>query len=768
MRHHSIPRWVLGGLTVTALSVAGLSVPAYAADTPGLIVGGPQQVTAAPGERFDVTLSVTNDGDAAVDGVSVLFDTLWAHEDVEQFSNCEYDGGLVRACVFDQTLAAGASYRLVVPFRVRADTSAPGRQDATFKWQAASEHVSAGTPGTGSVLRLQEGARIGSGEDPNWQEFTLNVTGNNGIDLVAVGGTVAGWVGDVVETEFGVRNDGPATLDLSRSGIGAARVVLTAPQGTSIVSAEGCYRVTSAQALCDTEYRFKVGEVKKWKTTLRIDRSVPDASGLIEVNPDCKCERFSGDIDKSNNTAALVVNASVDDTKPVVEDAGLVAHSAVAYTANFWPRVTDNVGVTRLEVTGSPARVVATCKPRVSSSYWECKLNQEVEDGTEAENVVTITAYDAAGNASEPVSVPVLVDRALPLYTLSPAPESSLRSGPVTIELKGVPADMTEVRVFDRDADRVVATLTAAPWRHVWNATNDEAPPIFLAVDKVGNPWYVDGAYVVDDESPVINQVATVGQYLPNRVDTGTGWVGARADLEYSVTDESPIVRTEWWVNGVLASATPRFTWDVRAVTAPTARVELRVWDAAGNVASKSFTVNIDKVVSATVVAPAQNTLVRGTSFVTSVTVGDPRGRAWSTLLSPVRLSGSRTSARVTAGKDGAKTIIWEVADRLGNVAQFKRTVIVDNTAPTASFKSAPKNKAKVTRKFGVTVNASDRNGIGRVELLVNGRKVATDYRAGWGFTINPKKYGKSFTVQVRVYDRAGNHKLTTKRTYRR
>ncbi|SFG02025.1 hypothetical protein SAMN05421541_1471, partial [Actinoplanes philippinensis] len=31
-----------------------------------------------------------------------------------------------------------------------------------------------------------------------------------------------------------------------------------------------------------------------------------------------------------------------------------------------------------------------------------------------------------------------------------------------------------------------------------------------------------------------------------------------------------------------------------------------------------------------------------------------------------------------------------------------------------------------------------------------------------------PKKYGKKFTVQFRVYDRAGNSKLTTKRTYRR
>lgn len=32
---------------------------------------------------------------------------------------------------------------------------------------------------------------------------------------------------------------------------------------------------------------------------------------------------------------------------------------------------------------------------------------------------------------------------------------------------------------------------------------------------------------------------------------------------------------------------------------------------------------------------------------------------------------------------------------------------------------------------------------------------VATDTRAGYSFTLNPKKFGKRFTVQLRTYDRA-------------
>lgn len=765
---HSILRTALGGLAATALSVAGLSTPAYAADTPALIAGGSQQITAAPGDRFDVTLSVTNTGDTAVDGAAVTFDTVWAFEDLEQFSNCEYDGGLVRACVFDQTLEPGKSYRLVVPFRVRADTYAPSSRHSYFNWQPASEHAGAGTRGTGSALRLQEGDRIGEGTDEGWQGFTLTVTGEKGTDLVAIGGTAAGWVGDVAEAEVGVRNSGPATLDFSRSGLGAATVVVRAPEGTAIVSAPGCYHVTSTQAMCETGYLFKVGEAKTWKLALRIDKAVPGAAGSVEVNPDCRCERFLDDADKSNNKTSLTVNASVDETKPVIEDAGLVANQPVPYSVYFQPRVTDNAKVTKVVVTGAPATTHSICTPETSSGRWLCKAIQQVGYDTEADNVLTIKAYDAAGNVSEPVAVPVHVDRTFPRHTVSPAPESSLRSGAVTVKLNDLPADVAEVRVLDSKTDALVTTLTAAPWTYTWNATNDATPPAFLAVDRVGNVWHTSTDYVVDDESPVIDRVDTVSQYLPNRLDTGTGWVGAKAHLAYKATDESPITRAEWWVNGALASTKASFPWDARTITAPTARVELRVWDAAGNTASKSFTVHIDRTVSATVVAPAQNTLIRGTSFVTSVTVNDPHGKAYSTILSPVRIPGSRSAAKVTSGKDGAKTIVWEVADRLGNVAQFKRTVIVDNTAPAASLKSAPKNKAKLTKTFGVTVNASDKNGIGRVELLINGKKVATDYRAGWGFSINPKKYGKSFTVQLRAYDRAGNSKLTTKRTYRR
>jgi hypothetical protein len=63
---------------------------------------------------------------------------------------------------------------------------------------------------------------------------------------------------------------------------------------------------------------------------------------------------------------------------------------------------------------------------------------------------------------------------------------------------------------------------------------------------------------------------------------------------------------------------------------------------------------------------------------------------------------------------------------------------------------------------------ATDRNGVARVQLLVNGKVVATDSKAGYSFALNPKKYGKTFTVQLRAYDKAGNVRYTGKLTHHR
>jgi hypothetical protein len=117
---------------------------------------------------------------------------------------------------------------------------------------------------------------------------------------------------------------------------------------------------------------------------------------------------------------------------------------------------------------------------------------------------------------------------------------------------------------------------------------------------------------------------------------------------------------------------------------------------------------------------------------------------------------------------NGRTAMTVRVRDIAGNVTALTRTVTVDNKAPAVSIVKAPKNRAKVKKKFTVTARASDTYGIARVQLLVNGKVVKTDTAAGYSFTVNPKKYGKKFTVRIRAYDKAGNVTYSSTRTYKR
>jgi hypothetical protein len=82
--------------------------------------------------------------------------------------------------------------------------------------------------------------------------------------------------------------------------------------------------------------------------------------------------------------------------------------------------------------------------------------------------------------------------------------------------------------------------------------------------------------------------------------------------------------------------------------------------------------------------------------------------------------------------------------DAAGNSGERSTPVRVDGREP----------KVIITPALGSTV--------------VNGKLVATDTKAGYAFTLNPKRYGKKFSVQLRSYDKAGNVTATAKRTYRR
>jgi hypothetical protein len=319
------------------ISTVSTTVDVEVAEAVDLAAGRDSTISVKPGGAFDAGLEVRNTSGSVAHGTAVIFDTDYAFRPAKQFSNCYYDEGFLNACVFDQDLAAGRTYDLTIPYTAGADTQAPGGAYGEFEWLTSddfSDLLNAlsknglggpGKLGSGGKLELTELPSVKSlaktkqtdpNYDNNFQNIDLKVNGNNGVDLAAKGATFKGSQGQTVAVTVGVENVGPATLDWSRSGEAAAAVVVTPPTGTTVAKLpEGCFvndlqtdKSATKSYLCLSTPLFPVKTSVTWTFEFKVNKATDNARGSVEVNPKCECDIFAKDINKANNTAALVLN----------------------------------------------------------------------------------------------------------------------------------------------------------------------------------------------------------------------------------------------------------------------------------------------------------------------------------------------------------------------------------------------------------------------------------------------------------------------------
>ena len=154
-------------------------------------------------------------------------------------------------------------------------------------------------------------------------------------------------------------------------------------------------------------------------------------------------------------------------------------------------------------------------------------------------------------------------------------------------------------------------------------------------------------------------------------------------------------------------------------------------------------------------VTPGGSALVRGTVTVVARATDDV-GIAKVQLLADGRIVGTDRVAPYrfgwrTSGRGATVQLGLRAYDRGGNVVTAARRVTVDNWGPSVRIAAGP---PAATRRL--TAVAADRNGVARLELLVNG-KITQRYPGGrHRFAVRTAR-GKAMTVRVRAYDRAGN-----------
>lgn len=379
-------------------------------------------------------------------------------------------------------------------------------------------------------------------------------------------------------------------------------------------------------------------------------------------------------------------------------------------------------------------------------------------DGKEVQLVVRATDYL---DATTELTTSVVIDTTPPVLADFGPAANTLLPGQVTFTPTGLSSDVASVELLPPTAygsQWPASKATAAPWALNWDNRGSHNTTVTVAIkvtDRAGNQNQYNRAYRIDNKGPYINL-----DYFP---EVGTG----PSRLSAWVTDDNGVDRLEWWIDGAVRSTAETFDYDFgkRDRTVP---VLLKAWDKLGNLGTAEVDVKVDATAPAvTVLTPG--TYVRQRGIVSRARVSDAGGVAYVVMRggSKARVVNGAFESRISLA-EGKRELVWEAVDTNGNMRVVRRTVIVDATAPTLKVTKAPKNKAKVKGTVKVTASSTDRFGVARVELLINGKVVATDYKAGYAFSINSKKYGKKFKVQLRAYDRAGNSRVTTARTWYR
>jgi hypothetical protein len=321
---------------------------------------------------------------------------------------------------------------------------------------------------------------------------------------------------------------------------------------------------------------------------------------------------------------------------------------------------------------------------------------------------------------------------------------------------------------------QVVSTSSGPDWKLLyvqapWNVRGD-LPVTIRAYDYAGRHHEMTTVMRMDTTNPIASIVSpAAGAHVRSgpiqvrvRVAEGSTPVAEVFSAQHDGPryDFTRLAGTDDWVGTAVPYPQGNFQVDVRGVNGNTIVLPLKlVIDESGP--------------TGTSLAPSQNSRVRGTFTSTIGGVTDGAGVARAELWGNGKYIGSDTAAPYalavkTGTANGYVNLTWKLTDRLGNTRSYSRQVIADNAGPAVSISKAPKNKAKIKGTTRVYVKASDAAGVSRVELIVNGKVVARDYTAGYVLAFHASKQKKTMKVQVRAYDKLGNVKYTSSRTWYR
>ncbi|MER5401006.1 hypothetical protein [Streptomyces sp. NPDC002599] len=328
---------VIGAVALTAVALA--AAPASADRLPPGLVLAPLTPVAGvkPGSSFEVPATFANKGSKDLDKVwlSYNFSRGLAHQELP--SNCERPSGESPgapavpadedglpgrhyvACVFDQTVKAGAVY---APERTlsldvlghalyeHADVMVSNYDPGAMTEGPSVDYV----PGTGPAVKLIElpsTTPVGDGDRASGEGYYeydsvgAPVTVVNTADF-QVAARLTDRVGKTVTLEAKFTDAGPAWM-MPEDGP-ATRILVEIPAGTAVTkAARYCRKADSNSYTCFPSNYYFVNEntTDTYTFTLRVDKKVAGAKASVAL--EAKARPF--DKNKKNDTAAVLLDA---------------------------------------------------------------------------------------------------------------------------------------------------------------------------------------------------------------------------------------------------------------------------------------------------------------------------------------------------------------------------------------------------------------------------------------------------------------------------
>jgi LPXTG-motif cell wall-anchored protein len=290
------------------IAVAGPAVAAPLAHAEGgepeLVVSALPSAAPKPGEVYDKSVTLTNKGTAAVDGVTFRVRLTRGLDFPEQVKGCTYstvkDQIRQAVCELDTVVEPGSS--VTTPVRFKALD------------KALMEAVEYGTSATGDAP--------GEGFDDSYRRLTL--TADNTADLVAVGAEMEALAGGEQSVTATLRNDGPGWVQNQESDDLPGLLVQIPPGTVAVGVPKDCApfgidgpsdpRGTTGKPkyVCwPQDGTLDAGQSLAYTFTLKIKKSAQDTEGEIKASSVYDIAP-KYDTNLANNTAVIGIDLPSD------------------------------------------------------------------------------------------------------------------------------------------------------------------------------------------------------------------------------------------------------------------------------------------------------------------------------------------------------------------------------------------------------------------------------------------------------------------------